>query len=110
MRVTKNPKQHKDGSRPAVLYTSVQHAREWLAGETNRRQLRLFLDNYGREGTAIGTDGQPVEGVSAEELTKLVNTRELWFVLSPTRTATTTRSRRRTACGARTCATTTATA
>ncbi len=81
MRVTKNPKQHKDGSRPAVLYTSVQHAREWLAGETNRRQLRLFLDNYGREGTAIGTDGQPVEGVSAEELTKLVNTRELWFVL-----------------------------
>ena len=81
MRVTKNPKQHKDGSRPAVLYTSVQHAREWLAGETNRRQLRLFLDNYGREGTAIGTDGQPVEGVSADELTKLVNTRELWFVL-----------------------------
>ena len=64
-----------------MLYSSVQHAREWLAGETGRRTLRLFLDNYGRTGTAIGTDGEPVAGVSASELTKLVNTRELWFIL-----------------------------
>ena len=81
MRVTKNPRQHKDGSRPAVLYTSLQHAREWLAAETNRRQLRLFLDNYGRTGPAIGVDGQPVAGITADEITNLVNTRELWFVL-----------------------------
>jgi Zinc carboxypeptidase len=81
MKVTKNAGKREDGSRPAVLYSSLQHAREWLAGETGRRTLRLFLDNYGRQGTAIGTDNQPVEGVSAREITKLVNTRELWFIL-----------------------------
>ena len=41
----------------------------------------MFLDNYGREGTAIGTDDEPIEGVSSKELTRLVKTRELWFVL-----------------------------
>ena len=81
MKVTKGARKHKDGKRPAVLYSAVQHAREWLAGETERRTLRLFLDNYGRRGTALGTDGQPVEGVSSRELTKLVDTRELWFVV-----------------------------
>src|SRR5215210_2213909 len=81
MKVTKGARVHKDGKRPAVLYSALQHAREWLAGETERRTLRLFLDNYGRNGTALGTDGQPVEGVSSRELTNLVDTRELWFVL-----------------------------
>jgi hypothetical protein len=81
MKVTRNARTTDDGSRPAVLYSAVQHAREWLAGETERRTLRLFLDNYGRTGTAIGTDGQPVAGVSASEITDLVNTRELWFIL-----------------------------
>jgi hypothetical protein len=81
MKVTNNAKGTKDGTRPAVLYSAVQHAREWLAGETQRRTLRLFLDNYGETGTAVGTDGQPVDGVSASELTNLVNTRELWFIL-----------------------------
>src|SRR5918992_106136 len=81
MKVTKNARGTRDGRRPAVLYSSIQHAREWLAGETGRRTLRLFLDNYGRDGTAIGTDGQPVAGVSAEQITRLVNTRELWFIL-----------------------------
>jgi hypothetical protein len=64
-----------------VLYSAVQHAREWLAGETERRTLRLFVDNYGKTGTAVGTDGQPVAGVSSTELTNLVDTRELWFII-----------------------------
>jgi Zinc carboxypeptidase len=81
MRVTANADRTPDGRRPAVLYSSVQHAREWLAGETGRRTLRLFLDNYGNTGTAVGTDGQPVEGVRARELTRLVRQNELWFVL-----------------------------
>ena len=81
MKVTKDARKRRDGSRPAVLYSSVQHAREWLAGETGRRTLRLFLDNYGRGGTARGTDGQPVEGVRSSEITKLVKSRELWFIL-----------------------------
>jgi Zinc carboxypeptidase/Immune inhibitor A peptidase M6 len=80
MRVTKNADRTPDGRRPAVLYSATQHAREWLAGETNRRTLRMFVDNYGRNGTALGTDGQPIEGVSSREITKLLNTRELWFV------------------------------
>lgn len=81
MKVTKHARWTRDGRRPAVLYWSLQHAREWLAGETGRRTLRMFLDNYGRRGAAVGTDGQPIEGVSAREITRLVNTRELWFIL-----------------------------
>jgi Zinc carboxypeptidase len=81
LKVTKNARQTTDGSRPAVLYSAVQHAREWLAGETERRTLRMFVDNYGKSGTATGTDGQPLDGVSSTELTNLVNTRELWFIL-----------------------------
>ncbi len=108
MKVTKNARKTRDGTRPAVLYSSVQHAREWLAGETGRRTLRMFLDNYGRSGTAIGTDGQPIEGVSAREVTRLVQTRELWFILiaNPDGYDYTPRP---TACGERTCGTTTAT-
>src|SRR5918992_5362436 len=81
MKVTKDARRTRDGRRPAVLYSSLQHAREWLAGETGRRTLRMFLDNYGRRGTAIGTDNQPIEGVSSREITRLVQTRELWFIL-----------------------------
>jgi Zinc carboxypeptidase len=81
MKVTKNARRTRDGSRPAVLYSSMQHAREWLTVETGRRTLRMFLDNYGRRGTAIGTDNQPIEGVSSREITRLVKTRELWFIL-----------------------------
>jgi hypothetical protein len=81
LKVTKNARQTNDGSRPAVLYSAVQHAREWLAGETERRTLRMFVDNYGKSGTAVGTDGQPIAGVSSSELTDLVNTRELWFII-----------------------------
>ena len=49
--------------RPAVLYNSLQHAREWLAGETCRRTLLYFVNNYGVDA----------------RVTRLVDTRELWF-------------------------------
>jgi hypothetical protein len=81
MKVTSNADTTADGSKPAVLYSSLQHAREWLAGETGRRTLRLFLDNYGRQGTALGVDDEPVEGVDSQTLTRLVRKRELWFIL-----------------------------
>ncbi len=54
-----------DGTRPAVLYNSAQHSREWISVEVNRRLLHYFVDNYGEDA----------------EVTNLVNTRELWFVL-----------------------------
>ena len=34
-------------SRPSVLFNAKQHAREWLAGETCRRTLDYFVENYG---------------------------------------------------------------
>ncbi len=46
----------------------MQHAREWLAGETCRRTLDYFTDNYGKT-TSAGL-----------EVTRLVDSTELWFV------------------------------
>src|SRR5215218_2475488 len=64
LKVTRNAKTKADGSRPAVLYSALQHAREWLAGETCSRTLKYFTSNYGKD---------PV-------VTRLVDTRELWFL------------------------------
>jgi hypothetical protein len=65
LKVTRDAKRVADGSRPAVLYTSLQHAREWISGEVNLRLLDHILSNYGKNA----------------EITNLVNTRELWFVV-----------------------------
>jgi murein tripeptide amidase MpaA len=54
------------GRRPAVLYSSLQHAREWISVEVNRRTLHHFIDSY-RAG-----DGS---------VRKLLRETELWFVL-----------------------------
>ena len=64
LKVTKNAKQLSDGSRPAALYMGTIHAREWIATEVTRRLLRHFVENYGKN----------------DEITNLVNTRELWFM------------------------------
>ena len=68
LKVTQNAKTRTDNTRPAVLYNAMQHAREWLAGETCKRTLNYFTSNYGKTTP---------DGVIA---TELVNTRELWFV------------------------------
>jgi murein tripeptide amidase MpaA len=68
LQVTKDATGADIPDRPAVLYNAMQHAREWLAGETCRRTLEYFVDNYGK-GTSAGI-----------EVTKLVDTTELWFV------------------------------
>ncbi|MEO6712121.1 MAG: M14 family zinc carboxypeptidase [Mycobacteriales bacterium] len=62
LKVTKNAKTSHP-RRPAVLYNALQHSREWLAGETCRRTLLYFVDNYGVDA----------------RVTRLVDTRELWF-------------------------------
>jgi hypothetical protein len=80
VKVTKNADTETDGSKPAVLYNAQQHAREWLAGETCRRTLDFFVDNYGETGTAVSHAGHELPGITAEEVTQLVDTRELWFV------------------------------
>ena len=82
LRVTRDAREASNppGSKPAVLYHAAQHAREWITPEMVRRLAHLYIDNYDGTGTAVGTDGAPVDGVASEELTRLVNQRELWFV------------------------------
>ncbi|HEX2041236.1 MAG TPA: M14 family zinc carboxypeptidase [Acidimicrobiales bacterium] len=65
LKVTRDATRTADGSRPAALYVGGQHAREWIGVEVTRRLLRYFVDNYGKNA----------------EVTSLVDTRELWFVL-----------------------------
>ena len=47
-----------------MLYNALQHAREWLAGETCKRTLNYFTSQYGKD----------------RQVTRLVNSRQLWFV------------------------------
>jgi hypothetical protein len=46
LRVTEKPSAKKPSKRPAVLYSSLQHAREWISAEVNRRTLHYFIDSY----------------------------------------------------------------
>ncbi|BBC37410.1 Zinc carboxypeptidase [Streptomyces graminofaciens] len=66
LKLTKNAKKTKDGAKPSVLYMSNQHAREWITPEMTRRLMHYYVDNY-------KTD---------KRIKKLVDTTELWFVLS----------------------------
>jgi hypothetical protein len=62
-KVTKDARKLRDGRRPAALYDSTQHAREWIATETERRLFQWFLANS-----------------SQRDVARLLKTRELWFV------------------------------
>ncbi|OKJ91802.1 M14 family metallopeptidase [Streptomyces sp. CB02400] len=66
LKLTKKAKKTKDGSKPSVLYMSNQHAREWITPEMTRRLMHHYLDSY-------RTD---------KRIKKIVDTTELWFVLS----------------------------
>ncbi|MEW2571559.1 M14 family zinc carboxypeptidase [Streptomyces sp. NPDC047070] len=66
LKLSKGAKKTKDGAKPSVLYMSNQHAREWITPEMTRRLLHHYLDNYGKD----------------RRITKLVDSTELWFVLS----------------------------
>ncbi|TLS42474.1 zinc carboxypeptidase [Streptomyces montanus] len=66
LKLTKGAKKTKDGAKPSVLYVSNQHAREWITPEMTRRLMHYYLDNYGKD----------------KRVTRLVNSTELWFVLS----------------------------
>ncbi|MFI8087689.1 M14 family zinc carboxypeptidase [Streptomyces sp. NPDC086080] len=66
LKLTRKAGRTKDGSRPAVLYMSNQHAREWITPEMTRRLMHHYLDAY-------RTD---------RRIKRIVDTTELWFVLS----------------------------
>jgi hypothetical protein len=63
-KVTADAGRVRDGRRPAVLYASAQHAREWITPEMTRRLMRHVLDGYGSDG----------------EIRGLLDRNELWFV------------------------------
>ena len=65
MRVTEKADTKRQGSRPAVLYISNQHAREWISPEVNRRLMRYYLEGYGND----------------DRVTDIVDSTELWFVI-----------------------------
>jgi hypothetical protein len=69
LKVTRNARDLRDGARPAVLYSSTQHAREWITPEQNRRLAHYFVDNYGKQTEA------------GRAVTPLVNANELWFLV-----------------------------
>lgn len=66
LKVSKNAKKTRDGDKPSVLYMSNQHAREWITPEMTRRLMHHTVDSYGKD----------------PRITKLVDSTELWFLLS----------------------------
>ncbi|GGU88853.1 zinc carboxypeptidase [Streptomyces litmocidini] len=66
LKLTKGARKTEDGSKPATLYMSNQHAREWITPEMTRRLMHHYLDRYGKD----------------ERITRIVDSTELWFVLS----------------------------
>ncbi len=64
MKVTRNARRTRDGARPAVLYLSAQHAREWITPEMTRRLMRYVVDGYYED----------------RSIRRLLGQTELWFV------------------------------
>jgi murein tripeptide amidase MpaA len=67
LKVTQDARDKRDGWRPAVLYSSNQHAREWISLEVNRRLLHHFIDGWRADDP---------------EITRILRSTELWFVIS----------------------------
>jgi hypothetical protein len=65
-KVTDDARDERDGDRPAVLYDSTQHAREWIATEVERRLFQYMLANKKQKGGA--------------DIKQLLKKTELWFI------------------------------
>jgi hypothetical protein len=66
VKLTQGAQEQPDGSRPAVLYSSTQHAREWISTEVNRRLMNYYIDRWRANDRAVR---------------KLLQQTELWFIL-----------------------------
>ena len=66
LKLTQGARDEVDGSRPAVLYSSLQHAREWISVEVNRRLLHHFIARW---------------RANDKQVKKLLKRTELWFVI-----------------------------
>ena len=65
LKMTAGARGQKDGSRPAVIFSATQHAREWIAPEMVRRLMYTYLERW-------EADDEPTK--------KLLQSTELWFV------------------------------
>jgi hypothetical protein len=66
IKLTDNARIVKDGTRDAVLFSSTQHAREWISTEVNRRLLLHYVDGWNS---------------GDKHIRSLLKDNELWFVL-----------------------------
>ena len=66
VKLTQGARGTPDGTRPAVLYSSTQHAREWISTEVNRRLMNHYIDRWRANDRGVR---------------KLLQTTELWFIL-----------------------------
>jgi hypothetical protein len=67
LKLTQGAREVPDGTRPAVLYVSTFHAREWISVEVNRRLLHWYIDQW---------------RANNREIKNLLKDTELWFVLA----------------------------
>lgn len=66
LKLTQGARGVRDGSRPAVLYSSTQHAREWISTEVNRRLMNHYISRW---------------RANDKQVKQMLKTTELWFVL-----------------------------
>jgi Zinc carboxypeptidase len=66
LKVTDDARDVRDGKRAAVLYSSTQHAREWISTEVNRRLMRSYISRWNS---------------GDKKVRALLKNTELWFVL-----------------------------
>jgi hypothetical protein len=66
VKLTQGAQEQPDGRRPAVLYSSTQHAREWISTEVNRRLMNYYIAQW---------------RANNRQVRKLLQTTELWFIL-----------------------------
>ncbi|MET0684025.1 MAG: M14 family zinc carboxypeptidase [Solirubrobacteraceae bacterium] len=65
LKVTQGARDKPDGSRPAVLYSATQHAREWIATEIDRRLMYHYVEGWKNND---------------KQIKELLKGTELWFV------------------------------
>src|SRR5215212_9709899 len=65
LKVTQGARDKPDGSRPAVLFSATQHAREWIATEIDRRLMYHYIEGWDDKD---------------KQIKDLLKTTELWFV------------------------------
>src|SRR6185436_7228792 len=65
LKVTQGARDKPDGSRPAVLFSATQHAREWIATEIDRRLMYHYINGWKNNN---------------KQIKDLLKGTELWFV------------------------------